>query len=221
MRRGRKAGPVLSAHGAGRDRVELLATVLLSLATVATAWSGYQATRWNGEQAKAGARANAARIESVKASGLANTQTEIDVATFTQWVNAYAQHQTQLRDFYARRFRKEFKPAVAAWIATKPIQNANAPLTPFAMPQYRLAARAEADDLNAKAEASALAALRDIQRSTNYVLCVVLFASALFFAGMSTKLVTPRLRIVMLSVGCAVFLGTAVWIAVSPVSLSV
>jgi hypothetical protein len=136
-------------------------------------------------------------------------------------VNAYAQHQTQLRDFYARRFRKEFKPAVAAWIATKPIQNANAPLTPFAMPQYRLAARAEADDLNTKAEASALAALRDIQRSTNYVLCVVLFASALFFAGMSTKLVTPRLRIVMLSVGCAVFLGTAVWIAVSPVSLSV
>jgi hypothetical protein len=89
------------------------------------------------------------------------------------------------------------------------------------MPQYRLAARAEADDLNTKAEASALAALRDIQRSTNYVLCVVLFASALFFAGMSTKLVTPRLRIVMLSVGCAVFLGTAVWIAVSPVSLSV
>ena len=44
------------------------------------------------------------------------------------------------------------------------------------MPQYRLAARTEADDLNAKAEASALAALRDIQRSTNYVLCVVLFA---------------------------------------------
>jgi hypothetical protein len=43
----------------------------------------------------------------------------------------------------------------------------------------------------------------------------------LFFAGMSTKLVTPRLRIVMLSVGCVVFLGTAVWIAVSPVSLSV
>ncbi len=70
----------------GRDRVELVATLLLALATVATAWSGYQSTRWNGEQAKAAARANALRIESAKEAGLANTQTGIDVATFTQWV---------------------------------------------------------------------------------------------------------------------------------------
>jgi hypothetical protein len=69
-------------------RLELVATVLLTLATVATAWSGYQASRWNGEQAKAAARASAARIESVKAEGLANAQSQVDVAVFTQWVNA-------------------------------------------------------------------------------------------------------------------------------------
>ena len=56
-------------------RLELLATMLLALATVATAWSGYQASRWNGEQAKAVSRANAMRIESAKAAGLANAQT--------------------------------------------------------------------------------------------------------------------------------------------------
>jgi hypothetical protein len=207
--------------GTGRDSVELVATMLLALATVATAWSGYQATRWNGEQAKAGARANATRIESTKASGLANTQTEIDVATFTQWVNAYAQKQTQLADFYIKRFRKEFKPAVNAWVATRPLKNPNAPLTPFAMPQYQLEARAEAEQLNAKAEIFAANARRDIQRSSNYVLGVVLFASALFFAGMSTKLTTPKLRVAMLSIGCLVFLSTALWIATSPVSLSV
>ena len=117
--------------------------MLLALATVATAWSGYQSTRWNGEQAKAGGRANALRIESAKAAGLANTQTEIDVATFTQWVNAYALKQTELADFYFKRFRKEFRPAVDAWVATRPLKNPNAPLTPFAMPQYRLAARAD------------------------------------------------------------------------------
>ena len=41
--------------------------------------------------------------------------------------------------------------------------------------------------------------LQYIQRASNYVLGVVLFASALFFAGMSTKLTTPRLRIAMVS----------------------
>jgi hypothetical protein len=119
----------------GRNRLELAATVLLAIATVATAWSGYQSTRWNGEQAKAAARANALRIESAKAAGTANSQTEIDVATFTQWVNAYAQKQTELADFYFKRFRKEFRPAVVASVATRPLKNPNAPLTPFAMPQ--------------------------------------------------------------------------------------
>ena len=203
------------------DWVELVATVLLALATVATAWSGYQSTRWNGEQAKAGARANALRIASTKAAGLANTQTEIDVASFTQWVNAYAQRQQELTDFYFKRFRKEFKPAVNAWIATRPLKNPKAPLTPFAMPQYKLEAQAEADQLDAQAELLAGQVRRDIQRSSNYVLCVVLFASSLFFAGMSAKLKTPSLRVALLSIGCVVFLVTAVWIVTSPVSVSV
>jgi hypothetical protein len=211
---------VTTAEG-GRHRLELVATVLLAVATVATAWSGYQSTRWNGEQSKAAARANALRIASAKAAGLANSQTEIDVATFTQWVNAYAQHQTTLADFYFRRFRKEFRPAVDAWVATRPLKNPNAPLTPFAMPQYKLAARAEADRLDAEAELHAADARRDIQRASNYVLGVVLFASSLFFAGMSTRLTSPKLRLAMLSVGCAVFLGTALWIAISPVSVTV
>jgi hypothetical protein len=211
----------VTTAGTGRDSVELVATVLLAVATVATAWSGYQATRWNGEQAKAGARANAMRIESAKAAGLANTQTTIDVATFTSWVDAYAQKQTMLAQFYFERFRQEFKPAVDAWIATRPLKNPNAPRTPFAMPQYQLEARAEAERLNAGAEVSAGEARRDIQRSSNYVLGVVLFASALFFAGMSTKLRTPKLRVAMLSIGCLVFLGTALWIVTSPVSVSV
>jgi hypothetical protein len=203
------------------DRVELLATVLLAIATVATAWSGYQSTRWNGEQTKAGSRANALRIESAKAAGLANTQTEVDVATFTQWVDAYSLRQTDLADFYFSRFRDEFKPAVDAWLATRPLKNAAAPPTPFAMPEYELAARAEAERLDAQAEVFAGQVRRNIQRASNYVLGVVLFASALFFAGMSTKLTAPRLRVVMLSIGCTVFLLTAVWVATSPVSITV
>ena len=63
--------------------------------------------------------------------------------------------------------------------------------------------------------------LTSIQRASNYVLGVVLFASALFFGGMSTKLTTPRLRVVMLCVGCAIFLCTSAWMATSPIRLSV
>ncbi len=201
--------------------VELLATVLLALAAVATAWCSYQATRWNGEQAKAGAAASAVRFQAARAADLANAQTEIDVATFSQWVNAYARDEQELANFYRARFRPEFAPAVEAWIATKPLVNSDAPLTPFRMPQYKLAATAKADRLDKQAEVLAAEVRRDLQRASNYVLGVVLCAVALFFAGMSAKLSSRQLRLAMLVLGCVVFLGTVAWLITFPVSLSV
>jgi hypothetical protein len=202
-------------------RVEVFATILLAVAAVATAWSSYQASRWNGEQAKATSTINKLRIEAARAQGLSEAQKQADLATFTQWVDAYVLGRTELRDFYFKRFRKEFKPAVVAWIATRPLKNPGAPLSPFVMRQYRLAAEAEAKQLDAEANASS--ALKDsyIQRSTDYVLAVVLFAAALFFAGMSTKVPSPRQKEALLAIGAIIFLGTLVWIATSPVSFSV
>jgi hypothetical protein len=208
------------SDGAAVTWIEVVATAVLALAAVATAWSGYQASRWHGEQAIAFSHANASRLESTRASDLANTQTEIDVATFTQWADAYAHRDTQLAEFYHRRFRKEFQPAVAAWVATRPLQNASAPLTPFAMPNYRLEATARAERLQAAAEAAAAEATGDIQRADNYVLAVVLFSAALFFGGISTRLQRWRPRAVVLGVGCVVLLGTLAWIATFPVSIS-
>jgi hypothetical protein len=204
-----------------RDWVEICATVLLALAAVATAWSSYQATRWNGEQAKTTSRVNDVRIHAARASDLANAQQQVDVATFMQWVDAYALGRTELVDFYRGRFREEFKPAFDAWLASKPLVTEGAPLTPFVLPEYKLAARAEADRLDAESQALAAEVRRHIQRASNYVLGVVLFAVALFFAGMSTKLGTPRLRKTMLAIGYTLFVGTVVWIATFPVNVAI
>ena len=204
-----------------RDWVEIGATVLLAFAAVATAWSSYQATRWNGEQAKTSGSVNKTRIEAARAADLANAQQQVDVATFMQWVDSYARGETRLVNFYRERFREEFRPAFNAWVATKPLKTEGAPLTPFAMPQYRLAAKDEAGRLDRMAEELAAEVRRDIQRASNYVLGVVLFAVALFFAGMSTKLTAPGLRITLVAIGCILFLGTAAWIATFPTSIAV
>jgi hypothetical protein len=110
---------------------------------------------------------------------------------------------------------------VDAWIATRPRENPDAPLTPFAMPEYKVAATEKANRLEAEAEALSAQARGNVQRATNYVLAVVLFAAALFFAGMSARLRTRRLRVVLLSFGIAVFVGTVIWLATFPVSISV
>ena len=77
-----------ASRRSGSDWVEIVATVLLAVAAVATAWSSYQANRWNGETTKATGRVNALRIDAARAQGLAQGQTQVDIAMFFQWVNA-------------------------------------------------------------------------------------------------------------------------------------
>jgi len=213
--------PKPDVEPARQHRVELLATILLAVAAVATAWSTFQSTRWRGEQTADYSKATAARIQSSEASTRAGQLTQVDIATFIQWVNASVAGDRKLADFYRRRFRAEFQPAFTAWLATHPRTNRSAPLSPFAMPQYRVAEAVKSQQLNTAAGTYADTAGTANQRSDNYVLAVVLFASSLFFAGISTKLRSLRQREVLLALGWAIFLGTAVWVATSPVSFSV
>ncbi|QMW68121.1 hypothetical protein H4N58_09915 [Mumia sp. ZJ1417] len=199
---------------------ELAVTVLLVVAAVATSWSSYQATRWHGEQAEAASRTSAIRVEAAREQGLAEAQTEIDVATFIAWVDADRGGEPQLAAFFEARFRPEFRTAFEAWRATDPFTDATAPPTPFAMPEYTLAADKKADQLDREAEASAAEVREDIQRASNYVLTVVLYAVALFFAGMSTKIGSRRLQTVMIIAGYVVLIGAIAWIATFPVSIA-
>ena len=201
-------------------RLELAAALLMTLAAVATAWASYQSAAWRGKQAVAQSASIAARVESTRSANVASRQVQIDVALFTQWVAAYARGETELARFYERRFRTEFQPAFDAWVATRPRTNPTAPLSPFAMPQYKLAASAQADELEAEAGAQSQKVKSDIQRADDYLLAVVLFAIALFFAGISTRLHIRRTRVAVLGVGWVMFVGTAVWLATFPISSS-
>ncbi len=207
--------------GHGIDWFEVVATVLLALAAVATAWSSYEAARWNGKQVEASSRANAARTNAVRQADLASNQTQIDVATFIQWVDATARGEQALADFYVKRFRPEFVPAFDAWLARNPLTDPAAPPTPFALPQYQLAATKSADELTAQADALSAVVPRYVQRSSNYVLGVVMFAVALFFAGMSAKLRGRGAQVALLALGGVVFLGGLAWVASLPVTISV
>jgi len=215
------ATPPEAPPDSGRNWQELLVTVLLVVAALATSWSSYQATRWNGEQAAAAGRTNAIRIDAARADGLARTQTQVDVATFIAWADADLRGETKVADFYVDRFRDEFQPAYEAWIAEEPLTNADAPTTPFVMEEYQVAAKKQAEQLDAEAEASAAEVRLDIQRSSNYVLTVVLYAIVLFFAGMSTRLSNLRLRWVTTLAGTVVLVGALAWVATFPVSLAV
>ena len=179
-------------------RFELVATIILAIATLTTAWSGYQSVRWNGVQAQDYLRASTARVESTKAATTAGQAALYDSQNFTQWLNAYATGNTQLAGMFEKRFRAEFRPAFDAWLATSPLTDANAPPGPMSMPQYVLADSKRATDLEAQATALFDAGNDANEWGDQYVLNTVFLASALFLAGISDRFSWRVLRTVVL-----------------------
>jgi len=203
-----------------RERhLERVSAAFLAVATVLAAWSAFQSAKWGGEQAGHYSRASAARTESVRQSTLAGQQTVVDVNLFTQWATAYSRDETELADFFFDRFRDEFKPAVEAWIATHPLTNPDAPPSPFAMPEYHLAATDKADAEERAADEESGLAQRDNQRSDDYVLTAVLFASVLLFAGLAPKFESSSIQLAMLGLAGAALVGGVVILVALPKAL--
>jgi hypothetical protein len=191
----------------GQRRLELWATILLSAATLLTAWSAFQATKWGGVMAIYFSEANAARTDSAASAARASSQRTLDVTVFTSYVEAVAAERTEQQQFIETRFRDEFRPAFGAWVATRPRNNPSAPPTPFAMPEYRLAAERRSAELSALADRRGEQARDANQQGDDYVLLTVVFASVLFFSGIATKLTGRGPQIALLSFASVLALG--------------
>jgi hypothetical protein len=194
--RGQKTGMIDLPHRWDRFEplAEIIATIILAVATLATAWSGYQSARWSGVQAANYSRASASRVESSRASSIAGQQMQVDIGLFTNWINAYADDEQELADFYQARFREEFNPAFNAWLLTDPKNNPDAPKSPFAMPEYSLAKNKEAEALEVKAGEYFNAAEESNEIADRYVLDTVILASVLFLAGLASQIKSFRMK---------------------------
>lgn len=206
-------------------RFELFEAALLALAAILAAWAGFQSTKWSGEQADGYSRAAAARAKATQASTQAGQQQIVDVLTFNEWLaasqregllddpkvsaNTYVPDPTKLSGFLFERFRPELAVAVDAWLKADRSQGAKVASTPFAMPEYHLAARTKADRLAATADAIDEKARHANEVSDHYVLMTITLASVLFFAGISSKMDTPKARLFLLGVGTVLFVGSA------------
>ncbi|KFA86815.1 hypothetical protein [Archangium violaceum] len=181
---------------------QLLATLLLSLAAVGSAFSAWQSSRWGGVQAVHFASASASRVEAVRAFGNANVQMSYDANTFVQLVLSSQMGEQRVARLVGERFlRKEFRPFAEEWLAMKPLENPDAPPTPFELKSYTNAQHQEGLELERTAMRYTEEAKRANQHSDDYILATVFFALGLFFGGLSTKLRNQRLVTVLLVFG--------------------
>jgi hypothetical protein len=199
-------------------RLELGAVLLLSLTTLATAWSGYQAARWSGEQSQHYARASATRIKAQQQATAGGQLRIDDLLYFNGWLDARQAGNVKLEAIYERRFRPAFVPAYRAWLAQKPFTNPNAVPGPLYMPQYRLAQDAAAKRLDAQGDDLYQEGTAAKSNDDKYILSTVFFAAVLFFAGISLRLDWRPLRVFVLGMASLLLIGGATFVATLPVA---
>jgi hypothetical protein len=190
-----------------RDRlVSIAEAVLLSIVALMAAWSGYAAAKWSTESRVGLAGASTARTKANRADLEAIELRNFDCSTFEAWFAAYTAHNEQAMTLAEHRFRPEFRVAFAAWRATKPETNPNAPRGPTYMPQYRQPELSKAKALDEGADEAFAAGATAGERSDKYVRTTVFLASVLFLVGISTHFPLRGVRYALVGLGAVLLL---------------
>jgi hypothetical protein len=183
---------------------DAIAVVLLSLATVGTAWCSYQATAWGSRSSKLSSRSVLRAHDATTSRLKANQLFLLDAFLLSQYVNAHNASNESLARIYEGQFRPELKEAFHAWLQTRPFENTNAPPNPFVTNLYRPLQVLEADRIDAESDRLWSQAEQADEVSRRYILTTVLLAAALFFGGTAPQMKTPRGRRAVLWLGLLV-----------------
>ena len=198
------------------DWRELVAVVLISVTTILTAWTAFQASKWGGEMSINFSQASAARIDAARYESNANRQASVQVALFTQWLNAETSSNTDLADFLLDSFPEPLATATSDWLDERTADDQAAPQTPFDMPTYVLTDARRAADEQASAEQKSAQALTSNRNSDNYTVLTILFATVLFFAAVSNRVKKPLSSWTLIGVAVIVFMGSVTVLAALP-----
>jgi hypothetical protein len=192
-------------------RVEFIATIILAIAAILTAWAALQSAKWSGEQAIHFSQAGANRTESVRLDNWATTLIVLDEQTFMQWGGAtqadllasqeggvepsdptiYDPANPTASGYFFTLFRDEFRSRVIKWLEGGGPLNPSGSSPFLPLDEYveeSVPALAESVRLAEIADEKATLAATDNQNSDNYVVTVVILAVAMFFAGVSSKM---------------------------------
>lgn len=196
--------------------VQICEAVLLALVTIAAAWAGYSAARWN----------TTSRVDIAQSATLRNVATRytltalelrnFDSGTFNAWYIAYSLNNKKKEQIAVRRFRPAFRVAFDAWMATDPLHNPHAPPGPTYMPQYKLPAQARANALDAAATEKFNAGNRAGGIGDDYVRITVFLAAVLFLVGIGSSFKLPGVRYALIIFGTVLLIISIVLIIRQP-----
>lgn len=180
--------------------LEIIAVLLLGITTVGTAWCGYQASQWNGEQGDLARQSSDQRVEANRLFGLATQKTSYDSTILAQYAAAASGADQRLMDFIKQSLvRPEFLPTLESWESE--VRAGGSPTSLFEDQTYLDTQFGGYRDAVAASEASGLQSQAAGETANSYVVTTILLAVALFFAGVTSSFQFTPARVFLLILG--------------------
>lgn len=208
-------------HGGGSDPhrqewLEILEAVVLAAVAVLTAWSGYQAAKWDAKSAEAYALASSTTVRGQEQQTLAGQDHLYDIITFDSWLEAKHRGDESLATAFERRFRPEFAVAHAAWLRTDPFRNPQAPPGPSFMPEYKNARAEKVRELGQEAKGHFERGVATRETGDEYVRITVVLATVLLLTALAQRFKIHGARVGLLVVAFVMLVLAMYLIAAFP-----
>lgn len=194
-------------HHRSHRVLEVIEVFLLAVVAIATAWSGFQAAKWDGEQSRLYGVATAGRFQAEELDSLATSELIADGSLLTAWLQAHDAGDEELEQLLEKRMTPEYKIAFDAWLETDPFDDASAPKSPAKMPEYRNPFREKAKHVNAEAQDAFSDGTDSRQHGEDYIRNTVLLAMVLFLAAIAQRFKDPLLRGVLNGIALVVMVA--------------
>jgi len=201
----------------GRGRwVEILEAVVLATVAVLTAWSGYQAAKWEALSATNYALATRTSVRAQESLTLAGQDRLYDIVTFNDWLAARSANNMKLAELFQYRFRPEYLVAFTAWQKLDPFNNPAAPAGPIFMPEYVNSNSIQSAKLSLQATGYFNRGVETRENADNHIKVTVILATVLFLTALSQRFEMFGPRMTVVGIAFALLAISLYWVLTFP-----
>lgn len=199
------------------NRFELITAILLGLAALSTAWAAFQGSQYDGQMLTSFTEANLNLSDANAYYSEGNQIFLQDELLFLEYQRAiYADDMEFAQHLKDTLMSDELIAAIEWW----ELPENQVYYSPFVdeNPNYVLDSYTQADELSAATD-DAFQAGKDANAvGDKYNLITVLLAASLFVLGISAGFKVVSMRLAIICIGAAIFLGSSLWMLTLPVA---
>ena len=196
-------------------RLELITAILLGLAALATAWAAFQGSQYDGQMLTSFTEANL-NLSDANAYYSEGDQIFLqDEMLFLEYERAVFDGDTEFAQHLKDTLMSDQLIAAIEWWELPENQDFYSPFVEE-NPNYVIDSYTQADELSDATDESFQAGQAANDTGDKYNLITVLLAASLFVLGIATGFRIVGLRLAVIGIGAAIFLGATIWMLTLP-----